>query len=519
MSASTSRPLARLARLVGVCVAALLASACGPAPISNPPLKAPAPEPAAPPPRPVPADEDPLGAKPATPAPAPFTPPAPVVYTGPNGLTVWLVERHALPLVAMTLEVAAGSASDPKAKAGLAWATANMLDEGAGKLGAIALAKQLEVLGASLRTGASTDYAHASLTVVKKNLAPAFGLLADVVARPRFDAAEWKRVRELWLNDLASRAREPQSVAQVVTSRALFGDGPYGHPVEGFVASAKATTLADVRAAYHAAWRPDAATLVVVGDVTRAELDPLLGANLADWKAPAAPLAAPVLPPPPPAPTTRSGPWPRVSLVDRADAAQAVIALVRAGRPAADADSPVTTRVNIALGGSFTSRLNQDLREEHGWSYGASSRVALLRGTGSIVASAAVQTDHAGDALRALLKDVEEFSRGGLTDEEIGKTRLIARGELVEMFETAAQAAMRLARDAALGLGPDYEAKTSARRDTASKEDLARMVRDFDPKDGYVVVVGPRAKLEKQLAAIGVDGFDVRDADGNLLTK
>jgi hypothetical protein len=112
---------------------------------------------------------------------------------------------------------------------------------------------------------------------------------------------------------------------------------------------------------------------------------------------------------------------------------------------------------------------------------------------------------------------MEDFARAGLTDDEVLKTRFVARGELVDMFESSESAAMRLARDAALGLGPDYEAKAGVRRDTAGKDDLARAVRDFDPKDGYVVVVGPRSKLDKQLAAIGIAAFDVRDAEGRPL--
>ena len=513
---ASSAPFAPFARFPSLAPFALFAAvACGPKPIANPPLQPPPPE-TPPVTMPAPPPIDPLGPKPEAAAPSPFAPPTPIVYTTPGGLTVWLVERHTLPIVAMTIAVSSGAGSDPKGKQGLAWVTANMLDEGAGKLGAIAFAKQVEFLGASLHTGASLDYAHASLSVVKKNLTPAFALFADVVARPRFDAIEWKRVHELWTNDLAARVREPQSVAQIVAMRALYGEGAYGHPVDGLTASAKGTTLADVRAFYKTAWRPDAATLVVVGDVTRTELDPLIAAGLADWKAPATAKPALVTPPPPPPPVAKGGSWPRVALVDRADAPQSVIALVRAGRGAGDPDAPVLTRVNIALGGSFTSRLNQDLREEHGWSYGASSRVALLRGTGSIVASAAVQTEHTGDALRALVKDMEEFARTGLTDDEVTKTRFVARGELVDMFESSESAAMRLARDAALGLGPDYEPKASVTRDTAGKDDLARAVHGFDPKDGYIVVVGPRSKLDKQLAAIGVDAIEIRDAEGTI---
>jgi predicted Zn-dependent peptidase len=430
-------------------------------------------------------------------------------------LTVWLVERHGLPLVAATLAITAGGASDPKDKQGLAWATANMLDEGAGKLGALALARQIDSLGAKIHTGASLDYSFVSLSVTKRNLAPAVALFGDVIVRPRFEAPEWKRVHDLWTNDLASRTREPAEVAEIAAMRALYGEGnPYANPVEGYTQSAKNVQLGDLRAFYKDAWRPDSATLVVVGGVTRAELDPLLAASFGDWKAPATPKPAPVVPPAPPAKTEKSGAYPRVAVVDRADAPQSVIILARPARPVSDPDAAILTRVNIALGGSFTSRLNQDLREEHGWSYGARSRVTLVRGTSSIMASAAVQTEHTGEALQALVKDTNDLAARGLTDDEVAKTRLIARGQLVDTFEQMETAALRLARDAAVGLTPGYEAKASIRRDTATKDELLRFAHEFDPKDGVIIVVGPRASLDKQLAAIGVTQVDTRDAEG-----
>jgi predicted Zn-dependent peptidase len=461
------------------------------------------------------ADADALGERPDPPAPQPFRPQAPTVYAGPNGLTVWLLERHTLPVVAATMAVSVGASSDPPDKVGLAWATGNMLDEGAGKLGALALAREIDALGAQVRTGTSLDYAHVSLTVLKRNLAPAFALFSDVVARPRLDPAEWKRVHELWQNELLARTREPDSVASLTALRTLYGeDNPYGHPVEGYIGTAHNVGLNDVRAFYKSAWRPDQATLVVVGDVTQAELDPLLASAFGAWKAPAAPKMTPLVPPAPP-PARRVAGWPRVSVVDRADAPQSVIAVVRSAPPASDGIAPVLTRVNIALGGSFTSRLNQDLREEHGWSYGARSRVTLLRGSSSLVASASVQTDHTGEALRALVKDMTEFARSGLTNEEMAKTRLIARGELVDMFEQVEGASMRLARNAAVGLGPDYEAKASVRRDTAERRELEYAAREFDPSTAYIVVVGPRAKIDKQLAALGVQAIEPRDAEGH----
>jgi zinc protease len=493
-----------------IAIAALVMTACGaPAATSSSATVAPHPAPAAPP---IASDADVLGPRPAPGLPPPFKPPAPVVYTTPKGLTVWLLERHALPMVAVTVAVPTGSASDPKGMAGLADVSANMMDEGAGKLGALDLARAIDMLGASLHTESSIDYSYAHLTVLKRNFPPAMGLLGDVVARPRFDAGEWKRVHDLWLNDLRERASDPDEVAKVVSAVSLFGaDHPYGHPSDGFVASASKVQLADAKKFYAAAWRPDRATVVVVGDVTKGELDPQLDAAFGAWTKPSGdpvPIVAP------PAPVSHA----KVVLVDRPDAAQSVIALIRPGVAAGDPAAPPLTRVNTALGGSFTSRLNQDLREAHGWSYGARSRVGAARGMGSIAASAAVVTDKTADALKAMLDDVDALVKGGLTADEVMKTRLQGRADVVEQFESTAGTSVRLARNAALGLGAEYEARASVLRDEADKATLDRLAATyFDRTNAVIVIVGPRAKLEGPLAKIGMTNLEMRDAEGNVI--
>jgi predicted Zn-dependent peptidase len=459
------------------------------------------------------ASADPLGPKPVLSTPTPFVLPVPKTFTATNGINVWLLERHALPIVAVTVVVPSGSASDPTGEAGLASTTANMLDEGAGKLGPIELARAIDTLGAQLTTGADADKSYAALTVLKRNLTPAFALLADVVARPKMDPAEWKRVHDLWLNDLVARKSDPSAVSAVATAASLFGsEAPYGHPVSGTIATAKKVSLESVKKFYAASWRADRATVVVVGDVTQNEVTALLDASLGDWKPPATPAPAATEPPAP------AGPWPRAVVVDRPDAPQSVIALVRPGVTAKDPDAAALGRVNVAIGGSFTSRLNQDLREEHGWSYGARSRVANTRSVGSIVASAAVFTDKTGDALKAMLADVQTFSSGGLTEAEVDKTRILARSELVEDYERVERTASRLASDAALGLGPKHQSEAAARRDAATKADLDRLAaRYFDPKDAIVVIVGPYAKIAPQLQTLGFTKPERRDAEGNKL--
>jgi len=458
---------------------------------------------------------DPLGPRPTVATPAPFEPPKPVVYAGPNGMTVWLIERHTLPFVAVTVSVPTGSSSDPKGKGGVADSAADMMDEGAGTRGAIELSRAVDTLGATIGTGAGIDETSVSLTVLKKNLTPAFAILGDVVSRPRFGAEDWKRVVELRQNELRERASEPDETARVVARVAMFGpDHPYGHPVDGTLESSRRISLADAKAFYRAAWRPDRAVVVAVGDVTRDELSSLLSSAFGGWTLPATP-APPIVTPAPPA-----GPFPRAVLVDRPDAPQSVIALVRPGVSASDPATPALSRVNAALGGSFTSRLNQDLREEHGWSYGAHSRVSAPRGVGMITAGASVVTDKTIDALKAMLSDVETYSAKGLTDEEVEKTRSQARADLVSAYEGAGTVAGRLATDAMLGLPADYEATASIRRDTATKEMLDRLAAQyFDPTHAMVVVVGPRAKLEGPLGAMGFSQLEIRDANGELVKR
>ncbi len=462
------------------------------------------------------ASGDVLGARPTLVSPPSFVPPLPQAYRSRTGLQVWLLERHGLPIVSLQVVVPAGAATDPEGKGGLAFAVASMLDEGAGARGALEISRDIDRLGATLRTGAYADYAFAELTTLKKNLAPASAILGDVVAKPTFAAVEWRRFHDLWLNELRARASEPDAVAGVVASRVVFGNEPYGHPTDGTLKSADKVSLEDVKRFYGAAWAPERAIVVVAGDITRAELDPLLERVLVAWVPRAG--SQGMTPPGAVVPndtTAPRGDGQHVVLVDRPDAPQAILAVVRRGVAAADALAPLLARVNTALGGSFTSRLNQDLREEHGWSYGARSRFTFTKAPGLFSAQAAVHTEHTGDALKAMLNDMQGLVQGGLTQEELEKTRLIARGELVESFAGVQAAARRLARNAGVGLPPDHEQTASLVLDRATPEALKKAAAlAIDPSNALIVIVGPRTKIEPQLRAIGINAIQTKGPEG-----
>ncbi len=456
---------------------------------------------------------DVLGARPETPPPALYVPPTPTVSQGTNGITVWLLERHSVPVVSCDITIPSGASSDPPGLGGLAYATANMLDEGAGTRGALDLARAIDDLGAHIQTDANADASFVTVSVAKRNFAKAFALFGDVVARPRFDAAEFKRVKDLWHNELLEREKDPDATARVVYRVVLFGaDEPYGHPWDGTPKSANAVSLDEIKRFYATVWRPDRATLVCAGDVTSQEVAQAAASAFGSWKAPAKPAPVPIVPSAP------KGPWPRLVLVDRPDAPQAVIAAVKPGIAAASPETPALWRANDAIGGSFTSRLNQDLREEHGYTYGARSRYSISRGAGQVVSWANVVTDKTGDALLAMLADLRKFAADGMTDDEVARTRFQSRGDLVNVYETVEGIAGHLASDAALGLPANYEALASKDRDAADKPLLDRLAKQYyEPTDAIVVVVGPRARVQPMIDKLGLPPAEIRDSEGSVI--
>jgi predicted Zn-dependent peptidase len=261
--------------------------------------------------------------------------------------------------------------------------------------------------------------------------------------------------------------------------------------------------LNDVRDLYGKTFRPERTTLVVVGDVSpkalEEELLPAFGSYVGVGKAALGPPALPEI-------ASRR----TVVVVDRPDAPQSVVALVLPGLAASVPDAPILSRANVALGGSFTSRLNQDLREERGITYGASSRLSFARGPGMFVAQASVETSKTGEATKALLADVAAYATDGPTSEEAEKTRLVGRADLVEGYEGVASAAARLARLAGIGEAPDYEAKSAKLRDGTTLETLKKVARErLDPARGAIVIVGPKDKVLPQIEPLGLGPIEL----------
>jgi predicted Zn-dependent peptidase len=413
-------------------------------------------------------------------------------------------------MVSVTLALGAGSSHDPVGKEGLSHMTAQMLDEGAGPYDGPALAAAFESLGTSLRVEVDADAAAFSFTVLKENLAPAVALLADVIQRPRFAEKDFARAHGLWVDALRARADDADAVARVVMRKAVMGDGMWSHPWSGTLAGASKVKLTDIRRHYRDLYQSPEAHFAVAGDVTSSELTVVLEASFARWKHPGRLWMR----------GTGTGQLrpPRLVIVDRPGAPQAVVGFARVGLSATDPSLPGVMRANIALGGSFTSRLNQDLREKHGWTYGARSAFSVSSSPGLMVAWAAVQTDATIEASKALLVDVREFAHKGLTDDEVSKTRATMNAEFVRSYSTIDAVVARLAQHAIFFKPLDADAqllKVATSLDGSALNALAKT--HFATDEGTFVIVGPMERFRARLSDLGLGDPQLRDAEGQVI--
>lgn len=415
-----------------------------------------------------------------------------------NGLPVLLVPMHEVPVVEVLLVLRAGAVADPPGREGLARMTADMLDEGAGGKDALALADTVDFLGARLETEASWDATTVRLRVPVARLSDALPVMADVALRPDFPEGELARLRKEALTDLLQARDEPGRVASRALLQAVFGPRHrYGRPEGGDAASIGAFTVADLRAFHATRCVPATATLVVAGDAGADVLPPLEKA-FGSWRAPGAAARAPAVAEP--APLKSRTVW----LVDKPGAAQSAIRFGGIG-PSWSAPGYAAAEVmNTLLGGSFTSRLNDNLREQHGYAYGAGSRVQRFRTGGLFLAASDVQTDKTAPAVTEFLKELTRIGTPAAA-EEVERARNYAALGYAGDFETTTQVARRMAErvvyDLPDGFFEEFVPKALA-VDVGGLRAAARSV--VDPTRMALVVVGDRATVEAPLRALGL---------------
>ena len=437
------------------------------------------------------------------PAPA-FAPPTVERHALSNGLPVLFVAKPGVPVAQINLLVRTGSVDDGP-RDGLARVATDMMDEGAGDLDALALADAVEFLGVRLGVGADRHHLQASLWTPLSKLDASLPLLADVALRPTFPEGDLERVRTSTLTSLGQRADQPRALASVALARALYGaDHPYGRTGEGSPEAVRALTRDNLVDFHDRAMRPSNAALVVVGALTwdeaEARLEAAFGAGA--WPSRPAPDRAAVRQPE--AVGAR-----RVVLVDKPGAAQTVVQVTRIGAARDTDDFHALGVLNTILGGSFTSRLNQNLRERNGYAYGAGSAFDFRPVAGPFVASADVQTDVTGAAVAEFFNELAAI-RQPVPAAELAKARDYRALSYPAPFATVGGTAARVGELWLDGLPDDTFARYGADTRAVSEADLARVAQAYvTPEAVVVVLVGDRAAIEAEVRQLDLGPVEV----------
>ena len=411
-----------------------------------------------------------------------------------NGLPVWIVEQHEVPVAEVDLVLGNGSAADPVGKEGLASLTAAMLDEGAGARDALALADAVDFLGADVSTGSGFDSTSVRLHVPVARLGDALPLMADVALRPSFPAKELDRLREERLTAVQQARDEPASIVAAAFNRVIFGAHRYATTMLGTSAALKRFGVEDLRAFHGRQFTPANAALLVVGDVKPDAVLPLLETAFGSWKR--AQGAQGALPEPAQVKNRT------VVIVDKPGAAQSQIRIGWVGVPRSTPDYFAIQVMNTILGGAFTSRLNQNLREQHGYAYGAASRFEMRRTAGAFYATAGVQTDKTPEALVEFFKELEGISRA-VPPDELAKAKNYAALRFPQRFETTANIATQLAEVVIYDLPDTYFATYVDRIQEVTAADVQRVAKMLvQPGRLAVVVVGDRKVIEAPVRAL-----------------
>jgi len=451
----------------------------------------------------------------APPAPGPLRPfaiPRVQELRLPNGLRVVVVERHTLPVVAAQLLVDAGAIHEPQEKNGLAALTASLLGEGTRTLTATEFAERMEALGAQFGSGAGYNSATMSLSAMKETFPQAFALAATTVTDPGFREGDFERTRTRSITAYAQNQANVQGVASLIFNRALFEpSAPYSRRSGGSRTSLMGITRDDVVGWHRKMYSPANATLLLVGDVTVAEARRLAEQHLGSWNTPAAP-RAPVKNP------VRAASGTRVILVDRPGSVQSGVYVGHASIGRRDPDFYRMTALNHVLGGGAVARLNKNLREKHGWTYGAGSGVNAMHGVGTFFMTSSVRTN-ATDS--ALVEAIREYRR--MVQEPVPAPELkAALGNLVASFpnsvQTVQELAGRMETVLVYGLPLDYYSTYRERLAAVTQADVAQAARKHLRPDALtVVVVGDLSKIEQPVRALNLGTVEVWSPEGEKL--
>ncbi|RMH48420.1 MAG: insulinase family protein [Alphaproteobacteria bacterium] len=412
-----------------------------------------------------------------------------VEITSPGGITAWLVEEHAIPVVSLAISFAGGATLDPADRAGLASMMAALLSEGAGERDAVAFAEAAEALAARFSFSAGRDSVQLSASFLRENLGPALALLHDALVRPRFDPAAIERVRAQIISGIRADATDPDAIARRRFAELVFAGDPYARPVDGTEASVAAITRDDLLAAHRRLLVPGRARIAIVGDIGAEEAGRMLDGLLAGLAAEGPPL-------PGPAAMSLTG---GVTVVGF-DTPQSVVVFAQPGVARDDPDFfPAFVLNHILGGGGFSSRLTAEVREKRGLTYGVYSYLAGLRRADLWMGGVASANQRVAEAIAVIRAEWARAAREGVTAEELEAARTYLTGAWPLQFDSSAAIARLLVALQEDGRGIDYLTSRNRLIEAVTLEDVNRVARSrLDPARLRFVVVGRPVGLDPE---------------------
>jgi zinc protease len=418
----------------------------------------------------------------------------------PNGLQVVIVSHHEQPSVSLRMIVGAGAAQDPKGKMGVAMLTATLLDQGAGKRSAEQIADAIDFIGGVLSTGAGTDLTYVSAVVLKDNLSLAWELMSDVVRRPTFSQQELDRQRQQALSGMKVSEQDPDTVAERIIDRLIYGFHPYGLPGNGTVESLSSITRADLVEFHKQYYVPNNTLIAVVGDVSADEAMAGLTKVFGDWEAGKPPPFAPVEPPQPAR---------RVIVIDRPDAVQTEIRIGQLGIPRRHPDYLPMDQAAKILGGEGANRLQQVLRSQRGLTYGASAKLETFKTAGAIVAETDTRTEATAEVLRLAIDEFYRLQRERVYEGELQGAQAYLAGHFPLTIETPDAIATQVLNQLFYEL-PLEELETFPQRvQSVSPDDVQRVARAYLRPDRLaIVLVGNADAFVKDLKGLGFGEYE-----------
>jgi zinc protease len=424
-----------------------------------------------------------------------------------NGLPVWIVEMHKVPVAQINLAVFSGTANDPPGRFGVASLAAALLEEGAGSRSALEIADAVDYLGADLAATSTTDSSAVRLHVPVARLADALPIMADVALRPSFPKDELERQRQERLTSLLQGRDDPPTISSVAFSRILYGKAHrYGTPQFGTAETIKTFTTDDLRAFYKSAFRPENATLLAVGDVTADKVMPLFEKNFGAWKASGAAAAEKL-------PAVEQPAARQIYLIDKPGSPQSQIRIGWIGVPRSTPDFFPIQVLNTILGGSFSSRLNMNLREQHGYTYGASSTFDMRGSAGPFFAAAGVQTDKTSEALKEFFNELDAILTPVPAD-ELARAKNYVALRFPGAFETTGDISRRLEDALVYHLPDDYFSKYVQNIQAVTAADVQRVAQKYiQPGKLAVVVVGDQKLVEPGIRALNLGPIKMMTVD------